>query len=225
MIGGGRRKPFQTAAVQLEHIPPWLSTKFCFIMLALLILGKWSVTSEFFDVYLEPLVEELVQLWKGVVAYDVTKDVGSRSFKLRVVLLWTIHDFPRYGTVASVAHQGYAVCSICGPHFKGEHSVELGKCTYTDTRRWLPLDDPWRYTAMKDHFNGREEARGKPDGVTAEEQVHRALEYRNWLDEGNREGGVGDPSKVHGVKRRSILHNLPYWKVMGDFRLHIVCRT
>ena len=108
------------------NLPPWLSTKKIFIMLALLIPGKQSVTSEFFDVYLEPLVEELVQLWKGVVAYDVLKDLGARTFKLRGVLLWTIHDFPGYGTVAGVAHQGYAACPVCGPHFKGGHLVLLG---------------------------------------------------------------------------------------------------
>jgi hypothetical protein len=85
------------------NIPPWLSTKKFFIMLALLIPGKQSVTSEFFDVYMEPLVEELVELWEGVTAYDVLKDIGSRTFKLRAVLLWTIHDFPGYGTVAGVA--------------------------------------------------------------------------------------------------------------------------
>ena len=67
---------------------------------------------------------------------------------------------------------------------------------------------------MKEHFNGREEDRGKPNIVTEEEQVSGAVEYQKWLDEGNREGGAGDTSKVHGVKRKSILHNLPYWKVM-----------
>ena len=219
-------KPYSTWPVMLlnYNIPPWLSTKKFFIMLALLIPGKQSVTSEFFDVYLEPLVEELVQLWKGVNAYDVLKDLGSRSFRLRAVLLWTIQDFTGYGTVASVAHQGYVACPVCGQHFKGEHSVELGKQTYTDTRRWLPHDDPWRSPSMKDHFNGCEEERGKPNVVTAEEQVHRASEYHNWLDEGNKEGGVGDPSKVHGVKRRSILHNLPYWKVMTKLHLHFDSR-
>ena len=180
------------------------------------------MTSEFFDVYLEPLVEELVELWKGVVAYDVLKDVGSWAFKLRAVVFWTIHDFPGYGTVAGVAHQGYAACPICGPQFKGEHSVELGKQTYTDTRRWLPHNDPWRSTAMNALFNGREEDREKPTAVTAEEQVQRANEYQKWLDEGNKEGATGDPSKVHGVKRRSILYNLPYWKVMNQSHIH--CR-
>jgi hypothetical protein len=62
------------------NIPPWLITKKFFIMLAMLIPGKQSVTSEVFDVYLEPLVEELTQLWKGVDAYDVLKELGSRVF-------------------------------------------------------------------------------------------------------------------------------------------------
>src|ERR1700738_2830296 len=101
------------------NLPSWLSTKKIFIMLALLILGKQSLTSQFFDVYLEPLVEELMQLSKGVVAYDVLKHHGSRAFKLRVVLLCMIHNFLGYGIVVGIAYQGYAACLVRGPHFKG----------------------------------------------------------------------------------------------------------
>ena len=84
-------------------------------------------------------MDELVQLWKGVVAYDVLKDVGARTFKLRAVLMWTIHDFPGYGTVAGVAHQGYAVCPVCGPHFKGEHSVSLGHSCNPQVKKTSPF--------------------------------------------------------------------------------------
>ena len=213
-----QRSSWSTWPVMLlnYNIPPWLTTKKFFIMLALLIPGKQSVTGQFFDVYLAPLVEELQQLWRGVLAYDISKEVGFRSFKLRAILLWTIHDFPGYGTVAGVAHQGYVACPVCGPDFRGEHSIELGKQTYTDTRRWLPPDDPWRASRMKDHFNNREEGRGPPRVVTAEEQELRGLQYQDWLGKGNREGSDGDPSKIHGVKRRSILNDLPYWKVLPD---------
>ncbi len=31
--------------------------------------------------------------------------------------------------------------------------------------------------------------------------------------DGNSEGNRGDPSKVHGVKQRSVLYDLLYWKV------------
>ena len=211
-----QRSTWSTWPVMLlnYNIPPWLTTKKFFVMLALLIPGKQSVTSQYFDVYLAPLVEELQQLWNGVLAYDVLKEIGFRTFRLRAILLWTIHDFPGYGTVAGVAHQGYVACPVCGPDFRGEHSIELGKLTYTDTRRWLPQDDPWRSSRMKDHFNGRIEQRGPPTIVTSEEQLQRGISHQAWLGAGNKEGGDGDQSKIHGVKRRSILHDLPYWKVL-----------
>jgi hypothetical protein len=86
------------------NLPPWLSTKKFFMFLALLILGKELVTSEVFDVYLEPVVEQLLELWAGVPTYDCTKEVGSQAFTLRAVLMWTIHDFPGYGTVGGFPH-------------------------------------------------------------------------------------------------------------------------
>jgi hypothetical protein len=93
----------------------------------LLIPGKQSVTSEVFDVYMEPLVDELLELWTGVFAYDVTKTVGFHAFMLPAVLQWTIHDFPGYGTLGGFAHQGYVGCPWCGPELGIEYFVELRK--------------------------------------------------------------------------------------------------
>jgi hypothetical protein len=195
------------------NLPPWLSTKKFFIMLALLIPGRESVTSDVFDVYLEPLVEELEELWAGVPAHDIGKEVGQKAFQLRAMLLWTIHDFPGYGTVGGFSHQGYAACPWCGQDLGAEHSTELSKHTYGGTRRWLPEDHPYRSEEMKDHFNGHIENRPKPRTVTVEEQIHHALQYEAWKAGGNRVGAVGDPSKIFGLKRLSILFRLPYWKV------------
>jgi hypothetical protein len=38
------------------------------------------VTSQNFDVYLEPLVDKFLQLWEGIPVYDVTKAIGTRTF-------------------------------------------------------------------------------------------------------------------------------------------------
>jgi hypothetical protein len=195
------------------NLPPWLSTKKFFVLLALLIPGKESVTSEVFDVYMEPLVEELLKLWYGVSAYDITKEWGQRTFQLRAVLLWTIHDFPGYGTMGGFSHQGYVACPWYGPDLGAEHSVELGKQTYGGTRRWLPPNHTYRSAGMKDHFDGKIEVCPKPEAVTVQEQLCHAVEYQAWRDAGNRPGVSGDPSKVHGVKRKSILNRLPYWEV------------
>lgn len=72
------------------------------------------MTLEVFDVYLEPVVDELLQLWSGVTAYNVTKDAENQAFNLRAMLLWTIHNFSGYKTVEGFSHQGYAACPWCG---------------------------------------------------------------------------------------------------------------
>lgn len=66
---------------------------------------------------------------------------------------------------------------------------------------------------MKDHFDGQMETCSRPQTVSAEEQLKKAMQYQVWLNEGNKEGAIGDPSKDHGVKRRSLLYDLPYWQV------------
>ena len=66
---------------------------------------------------------------------------------------------------------------------------------------------------MQDHFNGARETRVKPRAMTVDEQLEYAAEFEAWKANGGREGTAGDPSKVHGIKRVSILFRLPYWKV------------
>jgi hypothetical protein len=65
------------------------------IMLTLLILGKYKVMN--MHVYLAPLVEELQLLWQGVSIEDISKAYPNRLFNLRAVLMWTMHNFPRFG--------------------------------------------------------------------------------------------------------------------------------
>ena len=60
------------------NLPPWLVTKRFFVMLALLIPGPDSVVAANIDVFLAPLIEDLLELWKGVQAWDAC----SRSFFL-----------------------------------------------------------------------------------------------------------------------------------------------
>jgi hypothetical protein len=66
---------------------------------------------------------------------------------------------------------------------------------------------------MKDHFNGLVEDHHRSNIVLVEEQLQHAADYEAWKETGNNEGSVGDPSKIHGVKRRSIFFRLTYWKV------------
>jgi hypothetical protein len=48
---------------------------------------------------------------------------------------------------------------------------------------------------------------------TIEEILSRATTTTTWIDSGFAHGAQGDPSKDHGVKRRSIFYDLPYFRV------------
>ena len=79
------------------NFPPWKCMKKEFAMMPLLIPGPISPGKDI-DVYLQPLVDELKELWEiGVETYDASK---GEIFHMRVALLWTIKDFPAYGTMS-----------------------------------------------------------------------------------------------------------------------------
>ena len=57
------------------------------------ILGKYKV--KYMNVYIEPLIDELLKLWAGITMYCICKPIGEKKFKFRGILLWTIHDVPQ----------------------------------------------------------------------------------------------------------------------------------
>ena len=68
------------------------------------------MTLDTIDVYLEPLFDELAELWKGIEAIQNLRDSDSIQFTLRNSLLFTIQDLPAYGTLTSLNVHGYHGC-------------------------------------------------------------------------------------------------------------------
>ena len=151
------------------NLPPWMTTKKHFIMLSLIIPGKKFVSGENFDTYLQPLLEELMELWNvGVMTNDAAMYKGSLSFNMKAILLWTIHDFPVYGKVAGCVTKLYCGCPICVENTISCKSRALHKNVYDDHhRRWLPNCHPWRSDLQE--FNGRRQHNGPLKTVTAED--------------------------------------------------------
>ncbi len=116
------------------NLPPWLVTKRFFVILSLIIPGLESVKVANFDVYLEPVIEELEELWKGVAGLDILQPPSCRAFVLKAMLMWTIHDFPGYGLVSGCQHQGYKACPPCGSSTVSRWSKELGKAIFEGSR-------------------------------------------------------------------------------------------
>jgi hypothetical protein len=92
-------------------------------MLSLIILEPNCVIGEAFDVYLQPLMEELKQLWEvKVPTQDATHFNGDVHFNMHAILLWIMHDLLAYGTVVGCAMKGYQGRPICKPNTMTQRS-------------------------------------------------------------------------------------------------------
>ena len=197
--------------VVIYNLPPWLASKKFFITLTILIPGEKAPTSETIDVFLRPLVEELKKLWDGVVAVNMAKPVGSRNFRLRAALLFTVNDFPAYGLIAGQQVKGFVGCPLCGPDTYSEYSNVLKKMLCMGGRRFLC--EGHRFRRSRAAFNGAPEFNPPPGRPTGRDIMERGEERAAFLEFGGEVDDDDDPVKVHGVKRASILFELPYWKV------------
>ena len=72
-------------------------------MLDLIVPGRRQVKN--MDVYLQPLVDELKELWDVINVYDVSRPiVVDRSFTLYGICAYTTHDYPGLGVCSGKLH-------------------------------------------------------------------------------------------------------------------------
>ena len=194
------------------NIAPWLTTKNYFIMLAVLIPGPKSITAEHFDVFIEPLIEELLNLWTyGVYCLDVAQYKQSSHFILKAMVIWTVGDFPAYGMLAGCTTNGFVGCPVCGEGFRSRRSKVLHKNIFCGcARRFLVEED---HHMRFDTVNFKEvEERVAPVPVSGSTALANGQERLRWLrDEGT--PAEHDPVRRNGIKRVTSLFRLPYWKV------------
>nr|GEZ00173.1 hypothetical protein [Tanacetum cinerariifolium] len=71
------------------------------------------------DVYLRPLIDDMIDLWEiGVEIYDAYK---KERFQLFAMIYCTINDFPAYGNLSGYGTKGEKACPVCenGTHSDG----------------------------------------------------------------------------------------------------------
>ncbi|XP_073153088.1 uncharacterized protein [Henckelia pumila] len=189
------------------NLPPWLCMKRKFMMLTLLISGPKQPGNDI-DVYLAPLVDDLKCLWEiGVDAYDAYR---KEYFSLRVVLLWTINDFPAYGNMSGCVVKGYQACPICGEETYSTRLKHSRKMSYTGHRRFLPRNHPYR--RQKKAFNGKQEFNPAPKPLTGLEVLERVdkINYHAGKMSGKLQRKELETKSCW--KRKSIFFELEYWK-------------
>ncbi|KAL4385879.1 hypothetical protein GQ457_09G021950 [Hibiscus cannabinus] len=135
------------------NLPPWICMKQSNFILSLLISGPKGPGNNI-DVYMQPLVAELHELWEvGVETFDAAT---NKTFQLRAALMWTINDFPAYANLSRWSTRGEWVepnhrFRTDKHSFDGteEYRIAPSPPTGTDVLRQLEalngiLDGPWK---------------------------------------------------------------------------------
>lgn len=135
------------------NFPPRVCMEQYNFMMCLLIPGL-KCPGKDSDVFLDPLVDELLDFLKGVSTFDAS---SGKMFDLHVAVIWCIHDYPTLSTLSGRVTRGYCACVHCD---KNPCSKRIRSKICYIGHRFLPRDHPWR---KKKCFDGRveeEEARG-----------------------------------------------------------------
>ncbi|XP_058003975.1 uncharacterized protein LOC110659856 [Hevea brasiliensis] len=219
------------------NMPPWTCMKQSSFILSMIIPGEKSPGNDI-DVYLQPLIKELNQLWEGVETYDAS--IGH-TFLMKAALMWTINDFPAYANLSGWSTKGAFACPCCAEFTCSRWLYKSGKYCYMGHRRWLHEGHEFRF--QKNFFDGTEELRPTPlrawgSGVVKQldtiqftlGKVSQAGQQKtkknkkfgrkrnreedaSALVEETVENVVEDSNNAKDWwKKKSILYSLPYWE-------------
>lgn len=185
----------------IYNLPPSICMSQQNLLLTLLIPGPEQPGNNI-DIYLQPLVDDLKELWtNGVEVYDAFR---NSLFNLRDVLLWTINDYPAYGNVAGCTTKGEFACAVCGPNKCSQWSSLARKTVYLGHRRFLGPNHPWCSKAR--WFDGTKETRRAPKPLTGNDTLRALSGFTNeWgkSQKKRKRAQKGDPAKIW--KKKSIL--------------------
>jgi hypothetical protein len=156
------------------NLPPWRCMKDPYMLLSLLIPGSKAPGNEI-DVYLQPLVEDLQELWnEGLITYDAST---QQTFQLHAALLWTINDFPAYGNLSGWSTKGKLACPICNKDTVFRWLKSGKKMCYMGHRRFLPQRHIWR--KKKALFDGTEEHSMAPNELSGDQLLQQLMNVTN----------------------------------------------
>jgi hypothetical protein len=188
------------------NLPPHLCMKYDYMFLSLIIPGP-DHPGKGLNVMMQPLIDDLKKLWKGVEAYDCYK---NERFTLRVVYLWSIHDFMAYSLFAGWSCHGTLTCPICGKDTDCFRLEFGGKICYFDCHRcFLPQKHPYRFE-VNTFKKGTIVTKGPPrrlSGIEIEAMLNNLKENESG------DGYIGSGTE-HNWTHKCGLWELPYVKAL-----------
>ena len=191
------------------NLPPHMCMKEEYTFLSLIVPGGGNPKGKI-DVYLQPLIDELKELWEtGVETYDVST---KRNFVMKAALMWTIGDFPAYGMMSGWGTSGKKACPVCMDETEAIRLVNGRKQSWFDAhRRFLPNDHPFRRNRNKFTKN-KVETRGTPERKTGEDILTQFRDYGLLkVTEPDAKEANKQAQNWCGWRKKSIFWDLPYW--------------
>ncbi|XP_070012997.1 uncharacterized protein [Nicotiana sylvestris] len=189
------------------NLPPEMCMTSPYIFLNCVIPGPRNPKG-LIDVYLQPLIDELKQLWyDGVETYDIST---KQNFNLRANLMWTINDFPAYGMLSGWMTAGKLACPYCMENSKAFTLKHGRKQSWFDChRQFLPVDHEFR--RMKNAFKKNTIEHDLPPPIYSGEEIWERVQNFTKVTEAppSRFLGYG---VTHNWTKKSIFWELPYWK-------------
>ncbi|XP_019228511.1 PREDICTED: uncharacterized protein LOC109209654 [Nicotiana attenuata] len=182
--------PFRTMSISHSTWPvmlmnynlsPWICMKPEYIMLSMIIPGPSSPGNDI-DVYLQPLIAELKELWEfGVETFDVE---SNQMFQMRAALMWTISDFPTLAMLSGWSTKGKFACPTCNHGTCSQYLKHSCKMCYMGHRAFLPPEHPFRRD--KKSFDGKEDHRLAPTPLSGIEILEELREFKNVSGKGQK---------------------------------------
>ena len=195
----------------MYNLPPWLCMKRKFIMMPVLIPGPKQPGNDI-DVYLRPLVEELLLLWgdEGVRMWDEYK---QENFNLRALLFVTINDWPALSNLSGHSNKGYKACTHCLDDTDNIWLTHCKKVVYMGHRRFLPIRHAVRKKGK--HFKGQADHRTKPMHRSGKDVFNMVKDLEVIFGKGSGSQPVPNENGMAPMwKKKSIFWELPYWEVL-----------
>ena len=175
----------------------------------MLILGPKSLGPNI-DVYLEPLIEELLDLWnKGIETWDAKE---KENFTLHAILIRTINDFPAYAILSGWSTKGKFACRYCHRHTDYLWLKFGSKHCYMGHRRFFPLKHKWRRNKVS--FNNKAETREAPVPLSGEQvkQDYESFQQVIFEKDSKKRKQRDEDNRWHNWRKKSIFFELPYWE-------------
>ncbi|KAF9589345.1 hypothetical protein IFM89_022825 [Coptis chinensis] len=197
------------------NLPPWMCMKQPFLIMSLLIPGPSSPGNNI-DVYLQPMIDELKELWeKGVKTYDAS---SKQNFKMHAAVLWTINDFPAFDNLSGWSTKGQLACLSCHEKTCSKWLQNGKKFCYMGSRKFLPLNH--RYRKNKSSFDNNTEMGVAPSPFSGSDVLAQLHGYdqitfgKAECDKVGQKRKRDDNYLPHNWKKISVFFDLSYWKYL-----------